>query len=77
MAIKTTRYSPDTCECVLEYTWDDTVAEENRTHTLSNFINRCSAHSSLSSDNDRWNTIFDENPRKNIALKTVLDNGPT
>lgn len=77
MAIKTTRFSPDTCGCVLEYTWDDTLSESQRTHTLSNFVTRCPAHSSLASDTDRWNAVFDENPRKNNARQLCLDNGPT
>ena len=76
MTIRTTRYSPDTCACILEYEWDDTTTEANRTHTLTTFINRCPAHSSLS-DNDRWNTIFEENPRKNIALERSLATGPS
>ena len=77
MTIKTTRWSPDTCGCVLEYTWDDTQPESTRTHTLSTFVTRCSAHSGLANDTARWNTIFEENPRKNIALQVALDNGPT
>ena len=76
MTIKTTRYSPDTCQCVLEYTWDDTLSETNRTHTLSNYVNKCSAHASLS-NTDGWNAVFEENPRKNIARQLSLDNGPT
>lgn len=77
MVIKTTRYSPDTCGCVIEYQWDDTLTETDRTHTLSNYINKCSAHSGLATDQDRWNAVFEENPRKNRTLKTCLDNGPT
>lgn len=77
MTIRTTRWSPDTCSCVIEYTWDDTQPEATRTHTLDNYVNRCAAHSLLASDTDRWNAVFDENPRKNNALQTSLDNGPT
>ena len=76
MTIKTTRYSPDTCGCVIEYSWDDTLSETNRVHTLSNYVTKCSAHSILATDQDRWNAVFEENPRKNNALKGCLDNGP-
>jgi hypothetical protein len=76
MTIKTTRFSPDTCQCVLEYEWDDTLSETNRTHTLSNYVSKCPAHSGLS-DANGWNTVFEENPRKNIARQLCLDNGPT
>ncbi len=77
MAINTTRYTPDTCQCVIEYTWDSTVPESSRTHTLSNFVNVCSQHQSLPTHQDRWNTILEENPRKNQALRHILDNSPT
>ena len=77
MTIKTTRWKPDTCGCILEYTWDDAVAQSSRTHTLSNFINRCSDHSSLANDTARYNAVMDENPRKNTALQVALDNGPS
>ena len=72
MATKTTKYSPDTCDCVIEYTWDDSVPADIRTHTLSTYINKCSAHSGLATDQDRWNSIFEENPRKGQALQLVL-----
>jgi len=77
MVIKTTRYSPDTCECIIEYVWDDSLTETNRTHTLSNYINRCAAHSILPTDQDRWNVVFDENPKKSRSLESVLANAPT
>lgn len=34
MALQRTRFSPNTCGCVLDYQWDDTVAEAVRTHTI-------------------------------------------
>ena len=77
MAINTTRYSPDTCGCVIEYTWDTTVPELSRTHTLSNYVTKCAAHASLATDQDRWNCVFEENPRKNQALQNILENSPT
>lgn len=76
MTINTTRYSPDTCECVIEYTWDDSVPEDQRQHSLSTYVNKCPAHSALASDTARWNAVFEENPRKNNALQHVLDNSP-
>jgi hypothetical protein len=77
MTINTTRYSPDTCDCVIDYTWDSESTEANRTHTLKQFANKCPAHSGLATDIDRWNAVFEENPRKNRALQLALDNGPT
>jgi len=77
MVLNITRWSPDTCDCVIEYSWDTTEPEAIRTHTLSNFINVCSFHQSLADNTTRWNTVLEENPRKNIAHQLILDNGPT
>ena len=76
MTIKTTRWSPDTCTCSIEYSWDDTVAESIRTHSLSNIVQKCSAHSILT-DTNVFTTVSEENPRKNQALQNILDNSPT
>ncbi len=43
MAIRTTRWSPDTCGCVVEYSWDDTVAADQRAHTTTR-VTPCVAH---------------------------------
>ena len=76
MAIRTTRYSPDTCGCVLEYTWDDTQSEATRTHTFSSVITKCNSHSAQT-DANSYTTCMEENTRKNIALQVALDNGPS
>jgi len=77
MVINTTRFSPDTCDCVIDYDWDSTTNETNRTHILNQFVNLCPAHAALATNNDKWNTIFEENRRKNNALQHILDNSPT
>ena len=76
MTINTTRWSPDTCACVIEYTWDDSVPDSSRVHTLGNIINKCSDHSSLSNANV-YTALTEENPRKNITKQHILDNSPT
>src|SRR5687768_1011115 len=76
MTTQTTRWSPDTCGCVFEYTWDDTQSEATRTHTLSNVVNKCPAHTAQTNANC-YTTVLDENPRKNIALERALATGPT
>ncbi len=77
MTIKTTRWTLDTCECIIEYTWDDSTSESTRTHTLDNYITKCPAHSILATDTDRWNTILSENPRKGGSLQICMDNVST
>ena len=74
MTTQTTRWSPDTCQCELEYTWDDSVSETNRVHNFKS-ISKCSVHSAQA-DQTAYNTVFEENPRKNITRQLCLDNGP-
>ena len=79
MTINTTRWTPDTCAnppCVFEYTWDNTVPENQRVHTLSNVLQKCSRHSSQN-DSTSYSNVLEENSRKNVSYQLVLDNGPT
>lgn len=76
MAIQTTRWSPDTCGCIIEYSWDDSVPQNSRTHSLANYVRRCSVHAVQADDGTRYNTINEENPRKNIAHQLIVDNAP-
>ena len=76
MTTKITRYSPDTCTCVIEYTWDDTTTESNRVHTVSNVIQKCPAHNTLS-NSQVFNAVIEvENPRKNKTIEKILESGP-
>lgn len=72
----TTRWSPDTCECVLEYEWDDAVPENERTHTPTTMIRACSAHASISDVTGKYNQILSENQTKNQALHEIIQNFP-
>jgi hypothetical protein len=74
MTINTTRWSPDTCTCIVEYSWDSELAPEQRTHNFTS-IQKCPVHSSLT-DSEAYAVVTEENPRKNISLQTALDNGP-
>jgi len=74
MTTQTTRWSPDTCACVIDYTWDNEVPEDQRIHTLKT-ISKCSVHNALD-DATAYSTVLDENPRKNIAGQLTLENGP-
>jgi ABC-type transporter MlaC component len=76
MAIHVTRWSPDTCDCIIEYEWDDSAPPENRQHNLSNYVRTCTFHQSLATDSTKYSTVVDENTRKNHTLGLALDNGP-
>lgn len=68
MAIQTTRWSPDTCQCVIEYTWDDTVPEDSRVHSLGAYRTKCSLHTALS-DSSAYTEVAEQNPRKNKIIE--------
>lgn len=67
MALHTTRWYPDTCGCVIDYEWDDTVPEDARIHSLTSMSVCCAAHVALAPP-VAFNTVMEENRRKNQAL---------
>jgi len=42
--LNTTRWAPDTCECVVEYSWDPKKTGEERKHTFAKAIKKCVLH---------------------------------
>jgi hypothetical protein len=74
MTMKIIRWSPDTCNCVIEYVYDDTEPESTREHNLSSIVSACSAHQGTGTT--VWDTVNEENPRKNRALQIIIDNAP-
>lgn len=75
MTIKKTLWRPDTCDCQIEYEWDDTQSEDTRTHNLSRIIKPCSIHDGVP-DTTIWNTVNEENPRKNKAIDEITQRAP-
>lgn len=76
MTLRTTRWSPDTCDCIIDQSWDDSLPQDQIVTTLSNIVNKCSFHSILATNTGVWDSVMDENPRKNNTLQHILDNGP-
>lgn len=72
--IRTTRWKPDTCGCTLEYTWDDTVAEDVRTHTMSK-MTKCVIHSALP-EVAAYQAVHDENRSKNDGIGLLVAQHP-
>ena len=67
--IRTTRWSPDTCGCILEYSWDDAQAENVRVHTPSSIVKACPAHLATAANAvAHYNDVLGENLRKNQAF---------
>lgn len=67
MAMKTTRWTPDTCGCVLEYSWDDALRPDQRVHSHAQTVRTCAAHSGASGA-ALMATVVGENQRKNQAF---------
>lgn len=70
--LKTTRWRPDTCKCVIEYSWNTDDPQETRTHSLSRIVSKCSAHQFLT-DGEVYVAVTDENPRKNKVLGKIKE----
>ena len=74
MTIQTTRWSPDTCKCEIEYTWDDTVPQDQRVHTMKS-VRKCIVHD-LVSEAKAYQNVLDENQSKNKAIGQLVFDYP-
>lgn len=72
--IQTTRWKPDTCDCELEYSWDDSVPQEDRVHALINRVS-CKFHAK-DDDETGYQKVVEENSTKNVAYGHLLDKMP-
>lgn len=75
MAIKVTRWRPDTCECIIEYEWDDTSPLEERIHTHKSII-KCEHHATIDDNIEAHEKVKNENSSKNKVLGHILENFP-
>ncbi len=66
--IRTTLWSPDTCTCKVEYSWDDAAPEDVRTHEPTRVVKRCARHSLLAVKEDHFSQLADETSRKSRLL---------
>lgn len=69
--MKTTRWTPDTCDCVLEYEWDETKSQSERTHAFKNVVKKCDAHQN---SQQPYDTVKEENERKNKFYAEIIEN---
>lgn len=68
--MKVTRWHPDTCECIIDYEWDDTTTNENRVHTAKTIVRECAVHKGMDK-HAHHDTVREENQRKNIAVGLI------
>lgn len=74
--MRTTRWSPDTCGCVLEYDWDDAVADDQRTHTYARHVIICVIHAAVSGGSNRYDAVIEENASRMKVLDYIQANFP-
>ncbi len=68
MALQVTRWYPDTCDCVIDFQWDDTQTDATRTHSVKAIIKRCAAHREIPDDTQHFSTVLEENQKKNKVM---------
>lgn len=76
MATNITRWSPDTCGCVIEYSWDSDVSEDERVHTFHKVVEQCPDHNGIEVHEEIHNHVLAENQTKNKVEVALFDNFP-
>ncbi len=74
--IHTNRWSPDTCGCVVEYTWDDEAPQEARIHRYARHITVCDVHAHHGGTEDGYRALLDDHRQKNMAIAILLHEYP-
>lgn len=74
-------WRPDTCECVLEYEWDDAEPEAERAHACVRVIVDCGAHGSPAARTKagrgaHFERVLGENRHKNEVLAEIAAVAP-
>jgi hypothetical protein len=73
--IHTNIWKPDTCGCEIEYTWDDSVTQEERVHTFKKHNKVCNSHQNKSGE-VLYTQVLGENQGKNKALGKITEHFP-
>ena len=66
MAIRVQLYSPDTCSCSVQESWDDALAGDQVVFTLAGIVHRGDEHLAIL-DDSLYAVIREENYRKNVC----------
>jgi len=73
MVINQQRWQHDTCQCV----YIENYNTDTDTFSINHFEVICSPHSSISDDTTRYNTLVNDNKRKNFFLDSAMTSLPT
>jgi hypothetical protein len=70
--IKITRHRPAACACIIEYSWDSAVSEDERVHTPHKIVDCCPAHQHLVGDVDEhFKIVNGENCHRGAVLQSL------
>lgn len=72
MTIQKIFWAFDTCDCQVNLAYDT----DTDTFTLTDYLQTCSFHNSISDHNQRHTVVREENSRKNDAYQLVIDHAP-
>ena len=70
-------WRPDTCDCALEYEWDDAQDEATRRHSISRIVQACLAHATVMTAEQHYDIVLAENRQKNRLYGAILDSLPS
>lgn len=79
MVKKITRWTADTCGCILEYEWDDDGNnDDDKVHTFHAAPHICGGHLAVEAKTERgkekvYEAVKRENTDKNLAFKTIVE----
>jgi len=76
VSIHINQWTPDTCKCTLEFSWDDSNPD---VITPTRIVRACSIHADMAFNDhtDHFNFVQTENKRKNITLGELLEKAAT
>ena len=77
--LKVTRWSPDTCGCVLEYEWDTALEGSDRIHSFKRVVKLCPEHERLGLQSQAaYDQVMSENKLDAAAILPMqVDDGVT
>lgn len=73
MAISTTRWHPDTCQCIIELDYDTTVPPQNQVG-VPRTVSKCQYHQAAADSNAHHTAVRGENFRKNRFYGLLEEN---
>jgi hypothetical protein len=66
MVKRVTKWSPDTCGCIIHFGWDDDTTETDRVHTYEAYEAKCKEHEHLDGQ-ELMDAVVAKNRAKNLA----------